>query len=84
MLSVTNNTIMLNVVMLSVVMLSVMAPRICHCQSLPPRVTRLGNFCQLGYFWKLIMIFFKDEFAQRYGDTLGYFLAKQIYKCLPN
>jgi hypothetical protein len=21
------------------------------------RVTRLGHFCQLGYFWRLIMIF---------------------------
>ena len=31
------------------------------------------------YFWRLIMIFWKDEVAQRNGDILGYFLLKQIY-----
>ncbi len=36
-------------------------------------------FCQLGYFWRLIMIFWKDEVAQNNGDFLGYFLFKQLY-----
>ncbi len=36
-------------------------------------------FHQLGYFWKLIMIFWKDEVAQNNSDFLGYFLFKQIY-----
>ncbi len=36
-------------------------------------------FRQLGYFWRLIMIFWKDEVAQINGDFLGYFLFKQIY-----
>ncbi len=35
-------------------------------------------FRQLGYFWRLIMIIWKDEVAQRNGDILGYFLFKQI------
>jgi hypothetical protein len=43
------------------------------------RVTRLGDFCQLGYFWKLIMIFWKDEVAQNNDSFLGYFLFKRIY-----
>jgi hypothetical protein len=42
---------MLNVVMLSVVILDVAIILI------PYRVTRLGNFCQLGYFWIRIMNF---------------------------
>jgi len=29
----------------------------------------------LGFFWRLIMIFWKDEVAQ----NNGYFLLKQIY-----
>jgi len=36
-------------------------------------------FCQLGYFWRLIMIFWKDEVAQNNGDFLSYFLFKEIY-----
>ncbi len=36
-------------------------------------------FRQLGYFWRLIMIFWKDEVAQNNGDFLGNFLIKQIY-----
>ncbi len=40
-------------------------------------------FYQLGYFWRLIMIFWKDEVAQNnayfLGYFLGYFLFKQIY-----
>ncbi len=36
-------------------------------------------FCQLGYFWRLIMIFWKDEVAQNNGDFLGKFLLKEIY-----
>jgi hypothetical protein len=36
-------------------------------------------FHQLGYFWRLIMIFWEDEVAQYNGDFLGYFLFKQIY-----
>jgi hypothetical protein len=36
-------------------------------------------FHQLGYFWKLIVIFWKDEVAQNNGNFLGYFLFKQIY-----
>ncbi len=36
-------------------------------------------FCKLGYFWRLNMIFWKDEVAQNNGDFLGYFLLKQIY-----
>ncbi len=40
------------------------------------RVTRLGQF---GYFWRLIMIFLKDEVAQNNGNFWGYFLFKQIY-----
>ncbi len=43
------------------------------------RVTRLGNFFQLGYFWRPIMIFWKDEVAQNNGDFLGNFLFQQIY-----
>jgi hypothetical protein len=35
-------------------------------------------FHQLGYFWRLIMIFWKDEVAQRNGNILGYFLQLQI------
>ncbi len=31
-------------------------------------------FHQLGYFWRFIVIFWKDEVAQRNGDILGYFL----------
>jgi len=33
----------------------------------------------LGYFWRLIVIFWKDEVAQNNEDFLGYFLFKQIY-----
>jgi hypothetical protein len=36
-------------------------------------------FWQLGYFWRLIMIFWKDEVAQNNGNFWGYFLFKQIY-----
>jgi len=36
-------------------------------------------FFQLDYFWRLIMIFWKDEVAQNNGDFLGDFLYKQIY-----
>jgi hypothetical protein len=36
-------------------------------------------FCQLGYFWRLIVIFWKDEVAQSNVAILGYFLFKQIY-----
>jgi hypothetical protein len=35
-------------------------------------------FHQLGYFWKLIVIFWKDEAAQSNSDILGYFLLGQI------
>ncbi len=42
------------------------------------RVTRLGNFCQFGLFWRLIMIFWKDEVAQNDDYILVYFLFKQI------
>ncbi len=31
-------------------------------------------FWPLGYVWKLIVIFWKDEVAQRNDDILGYFL----------
>jgi hypothetical protein len=34
---------------------------------------------QLGYFWRLVMIFSKDEEAQNNEDILGDFLLKQIY-----
>ncbi len=49
-----------------------------------PRIDIQGDqivqfFCQLGYFWRLIMIFWKDEVAQNNGNFLGYFLVKQIY-----
>ncbi len=36
-------------------------------------------FCQLGYFVRVIMIFWKNEVAQNDGDFLGYILFKQIY-----
>jgi hypothetical protein len=36
-------------------------------------------FCQMGYFWKLNAIYWKDEVAQNSGDFLDYFLVKQIY-----
>jgi len=36
-------------------------------------------FCQLGYIWRLSMIFWKDKVAQNNGDILGYFLFKQVY-----
>jgi hypothetical protein len=36
-------------------------------------------FCQFGYFWSLIMIFWKDEVAQNNGYFLGYILFKQIF-----
>ncbi len=36
-----------------------------------------GQQWQLGYFWRLIMIFWKDEVAQNI-DFLGDFLFKQI------
>jgi hypothetical protein len=29
------------------------------------RVTRLGGICQFGYFWKLSVIFCKEEVAKR-------------------
>jgi len=47
--------------------------------NLSSRVIRLGNFCLLGYFWGLIMIFWNDEVAQNNGVFLGYFVIKQIY-----
>jgi len=34
---------------------------------------------KLGYFWRFIMIFWKDEVAQNNGEIFGYFLLKQIY-----
>ncbi len=37
-------------------------------------------FCQFGYFWRLIIIFWKNVVAQNNGDFLGYLLFKQIYK----
>jgi hypothetical protein len=39
-------------------------------------------FCQLGYFWKLIVSSWNDEVTQRNGDILGYFLIKQIFYIL--
>ncbi len=36
-------------------------------------------FCQLGYFWRLIMMFWKDEVAQNNGNFFGNFLFKQIH-----
>jgi hypothetical protein len=36
-------------------------------------------FHQLGYFWRHIMIFWKEEVAQNYGNFLGYFMLRQIY-----
>jgi len=40
----------------------------------------LGDFfCQLGYFWKPIVTFCKDEVTQRNGDILGYFLLMQFF-----
>ncbi len=36
-------------------------------------------FRQLGYFWRFIIIFWKDEVAQNNGNILGYSLFKQIY-----
>ncbi len=50
------------------------------------RVTRLGNFCQLGsFFWGggLIMVFGKDEVAQRNGDILGYFCLNKFITFSP-
>ncbi len=35
-------------------------------------------FHQLGYFWKLIVIFRKYEVAKRKSNILGYFLPKQF------
>jgi hypothetical protein len=40
-------------------------------------------FCQLGYFWKLIMIFWKDAIAPKYGNIFGYFLLKQMLYIFP-
>jgi len=37
-----------------------------------------ANLGQFGYFWRLIMIFWKDKVDQSDGNILGYFL-KQIY-----
>ncbi len=39
-------------------------------------------FHQLGYFWRLVMLFWKDEVAQIYGDILVSFLFKQIFYIL--
>jgi hypothetical protein len=39
----------------------------------------LAIFCQSGYFWRLIMIFWKDEAAKNNVYFLGYFLFKKIY-----
>ncbi len=36
-------------------------------------------FRQLGYFWRLIIIFWKDEVAQNNSNLWGYFLLMQIY-----
>jgi hypothetical protein len=36
-------------------------------------------FHQLGYIWRLIIIFWKDEVAPSNDIILGYFLLKQIY-----
>ncbi len=36
-------------------------------------------FLQLGYFWNLILIFWKDEVAESNGNILGYFWFKQMY-----
>ncbi len=38
-------------------------------------VTRLDNFCRLGYFWKFIDFFVKPK----NGDNLGNFLLKQFF-----
>ncbi len=38
-------------------------------------MTSLGNFLTFGLLLGLIMIFLKDEVAQRNGDILGYFFA---------
>ncbi len=35
-------------------------------------------FDQLGYFWKLSVIFNKDELAQKNGNIFGYFLLGEI------
>ncbi len=48
-------------------------------RTFPNRVTRLGNFCQLSYFLRLSMIFWKDVVAQNKGNILAYFLLKQVY-----
>ncbi len=47
----------------------------------PVKSSLNGEFSpnQLGYFWRLIMIFWKDEVAQNDGNFLGNFLIKQIY-----
>ncbi len=36
-------------------------------------------FHTLGYFWRLIMVFWKDEVAQSNDNSLGYSLFKHIY-----
>jgi hypothetical protein len=36
-------------------------------------------FLQLGYFWRPIMIFWKEEVAQSNEDILGKFLFEQVY-----
>jgi hypothetical protein len=33
----------------------------------------MGDGALLGYFWRVIVIFWKDEIAQSNGDILGYF-----------
>ncbi len=40
---------------------------------------QIGKILPIGYFWRLIMIFWKDEVGQNNGDFLSYFLFKQIY-----
>jgi hypothetical protein len=47
--------------------------------SLAPGWPDLAIFHQLGFVWKLIIIFWKDEVAQRNGDILGYFWRMQIH-----
>ncbi len=49
------------------------------CHQKPAGWPDWAIFCQLGYFWRLIMIFWKDEVAQNNGNYLGYILFKQIY-----
>ncbi len=48
-------------------------------QLLAIRVTRLGNFCQLGYFWELIVIFVKIKQPKEMSTFWSTFLLKQFF-----